>query len=33
LNTHVFAPADCQAAYQKLLNDRASTLGCHFQWE
>ena len=33
LNTHVFAPTDCQTAYQKLLNDRASTLGCHFQWE
>jgi 2-desacetyl-2-hydroxyethyl bacteriochlorophyllide A dehydrogenase len=33
LNTHVFTPADCQAAYQKLLHDRASTIGCQFQWE
>jgi len=32
LNTHVFAPSECQNAYQKLLNDRSSTMGCHFQW-
>jgi len=32
LNTHVFAPAECQNAYQKLLNDRSSTMGCHFDW-
>jgi 2-desacetyl-2-hydroxyethyl bacteriochlorophyllide A dehydrogenase len=32
LNTHVFAPAECQTAYQKLLHDRAGTMGCHFDW-
>ncbi|HYF51911.1 MAG TPA: zinc-binding alcohol dehydrogenase [Planctomycetota bacterium] len=32
LNTHVFTPAECQVAYQKLLHDRASTMGCHFDW-
>ena len=32
LNTHVFKPSECQNAYQKLLHDRASTMGCHFQW-
>ena len=32
LNTHAFAPSDCQAAYQKLLHDRSSTMGCHFDW-
>ncbi|MCZ7646320.1 MAG: zinc-binding alcohol dehydrogenase [Planctomycetota bacterium] len=33
LNTHVFAPKDAQAAYQKLLHDRARTMGCHFEWK
>jgi threonine dehydrogenase-like Zn-dependent dehydrogenase len=33
LNTHVFAPEDCQGAYQKLLRDRATTMGCHFAWD
>ena len=32
LNTHVFKPSECQTAYQKLLHDRASTMGCHFDW-
>lgn len=32
LNTHVFAPGECQNAYQKLLHDRAGTMGCHFDW-
>ncbi|MBA2480196.1 MAG: zinc-binding alcohol dehydrogenase [Planctomycetes bacterium] len=32
LNTHVFSPKDCQGAYQKLLHDRAGTMGCHFDW-
>lgn len=32
LNTHVFKPAECQAAYQKLLHNRAGTMGCHFEW-
>lgn len=32
LNTHVFEPKDCQAAFQKLLHERAKTLGCHFDW-
>jgi 2-desacetyl-2-hydroxyethyl bacteriochlorophyllide A dehydrogenase len=32
LNTHSFAPAECQNAYQKLLNDRSGTMGCHFDW-
>jgi threonine dehydrogenase-like Zn-dependent dehydrogenase len=32
LNTHSFAPSECQTAYQKLLHDRSSTMGCHFDW-
>ena len=32
LNTDAFAPADCQAAYQKLLHRRAETMGAHFDW-
>jgi threonine dehydrogenase-like Zn-dependent dehydrogenase len=32
LNTHAFSPADAQAAYQKLLRDRVSTMGVHFDW-
>lgn len=32
LNTHAFSPADAQAAYQKLLRDRAATMGVHFDW-
>ena len=32
LNTHVFKPSECQTAYQKLLHDRAGTMGCHFKW-
>jgi 2-desacetyl-2-hydroxyethyl bacteriochlorophyllide A dehydrogenase len=32
LNTHVFSPADAQQVYQKLLNHREGTMGCHFDW-
>ena len=32
LNTHAFSPADAQAAYQKLLHDRGTTMGTHFDW-
>lgn len=32
LNTHSFSPSNPQAAYQKLLHDRANTMGCHFDW-
>ncbi|MBA3707203.1 MAG: zinc-binding alcohol dehydrogenase [Planctomycetes bacterium] len=32
LNTHVFSPVDCKAAYHQLLHDRAGTMGCHFDW-
>ncbi len=32
LNTHAFSPTEAQTAYQKLLYDRAGTMGCHFDW-
>lgn len=32
LNTHIFSPKECQNAYQKLLHDRAGTMGTHFDW-
>jgi threonine dehydrogenase-like Zn-dependent dehydrogenase len=32
LNTHVFSPREAQAAYQKLLHERAGTMGVHFDW-
>ena len=32
LNTDAFSPADCQAAYQKLLHHREQTMGTHFDW-
>jgi len=32
INTHVFSPLEPQEAYQKLLHDRADTMGCHFDW-
>lgn len=32
LNSHAFSPHEAQTAYQKLLHDRAGTMGCHFDW-